>query len=857
MNSFEIAFSRPWLLLLLLPVLAIVLIPFLRLPKARRNTFKKIAPVCLHSVISLCLVLIIAGMSVIAERDEQSVALLIDVSDSTDGVREQLLSYARELEDGFDGKECAVLGFGGDSVYELDLDGEEKNYVYGATDISGALNYAVSLLPADTNRRVILLSDGKQTDGDAASTASELARLGVRVDAVYFDTTSPSSSEVQISEVTMPDGVYLGDELEITVSLESNTAATAHIALYDGSQLVDSADVALGTGQTMYTFTDTATSAGVHTYSVKVSSTDDTISVNNTMYSYVKVTGEASVLIISDTLSECSTLKSLLSEQYEVSAITSRNAPSTMSALCAFDEVILVNVDENDLPSGYADLLEEYASDYGRSVLFTGGTGTYMYGNMQNTALEQMLPVTLSMTEDENGQSVALMLLLDCSMSMSQTSTYLSVAKQGAIKCVQAMSDNDYVGVISFNSTATLRSGLVAATADNKNDLTLMISGLTTAQGTYYSEALQLAYKTLSDSDADIRHVIFLSDGSPRDSGYDSVVKNMAAQGITVSTIGLGYSSSILSGMADEGGGRYYYVSSATDLPDIMLSETEQITVSSLITGTFTPLITEETELTDGISALPTLDGYLGTTIKEDAKCVLSSEDGNPVYAVWQYGAGCVACFTSDLNCNWSSEWLQSEEGREVTLNMVRTTVADTHSESALKASVTCGGNSAYITVVTSVKEANQTVTVSVASPDGESSSYELSENEPGTYSGYVDIGAVGVYELSIVQKDADGQTADSLQSAMAVSYSPEYDAFATGGEELLSSVCGCSGGVVTSDIAKLLSVKTDPFEAVKDPLIPLAVLSALMLLADIIIRKLRWRDIKDRFKLLTAKAGA
>lgn len=113
------------------------------------------------------------------------------------------------------------------------------------------------------------------------------------------------------------------------------------------------------------------------------------------------------------------------------------------------------------------------------------------------------------------------------------------------------------------------------------------------------------------------------------------------------------------------------------------------------------------------------------------------------------------------------------------------------------------------------------------------------------------------MYELSIVQKDADGQTADSLQSAMAVSYSPEYDAFATGGEDLLSSVCGCSGGVVTSDIAKLLSVKTDPFEAVKDPLIPLAVLSALMLLADIIIRKLRWRDIKDRFKLLTAKAGA
>ena len=172
--------------------------------------------------------------------------------------------------------------------------------------------------------------------------------------------------------------------------------------------------------------------------------------------------------------------------------------------------------------------------------------------------------------------AVALMLVLDCSMSMSQQSTYLQVAKQGAIKCVEAMSDNDYVGVVSFNRSAYLKSSLIEANETNKASLTRIISGLTTSQGTYYTEALEMAHEELLKSNAAVKHIIFLSDGQPSDRGYSEAVSNAAKDGITVSTIGLGYSSSILESMAESGSGRYYYVSSASDPPNIMLSETEQ-----------------------------------------------------------------------------------------------------------------------------------------------------------------------------------------------------------------------------------------------------------------------------------------
>ena len=188
--------------------------------------------------------------------------------------------------------------------------------------------------------------------------------------------------------------------------------------------------------------------------------------------------------------------------------------------------------------------------------------------------------------------------------------------------------------------------------------LSRVISGLNTSQGTYYCEALTLAWEQLKASDAAVKHVIFLSDGEPSDWGYDSLVQQMAADGITVSTIALGYSSSVLEEMANEGGGRYYAVTGVSDLPDIMLSETEQVAAD--------PLIEENTEvyLSGGIpSGLPAVGGYIGTTLKEDGELKLQAANGDPVLASHTVGSGTVTAFTSDLTGAWTAAWRVDETG--------------------------------------------------------------------------------------------------------------------------------------------------------------------------------------------------
>lgn len=853
MNNFEIIFSRPWFLLLMLPVTAIILFPFLRLPVRRRKHWKKIVPVILHLVICSLLVLCLSGLSFVIRTSEQTVMILMDLSDSTADSHEQIVAYANKLKDRLK-EDCGILAFAGNCVYEVNIkDGRSDatlvEVLMQDTDIAGAMEYAATLLPGDTNSRFILLSDGKQTSGDANSTASALAKKGYRIDAVYFESTYLDTAEIQISEVSLPDNVYAGDPIDLLVSIDSNVSGEADVILSDGEDEIARQSVSIEKGSNSVSFRTVADKVGVHAYKVSLVTENDSMTVNNLMYSYVNVAGESGILVIADDATKISALKAILDPSCDLTVMESHNAPRTIIELCNYDEVILVNVDANDLPDGFDSLLSSYVSNFGRSVLTVGGKNTYMYGNMEGTVLEEMMPVDLTLSED-SGKSVAVMLVLDCSGSMKDTGNYLSMAKQSAIQSVNAMIDKDYVGVISFNRYPYLESPLLQATDANKKELTHIISGLTTSRGTYYTEALSLAHEVLLESDADSKHVIFLSDGEPNDSGYGGSVLFMAEDGITVSTIALGYSSKVLESMADLGGGRYYTVEDETDLPDVMMSETEQVTISSLIKGEFIPQVNIDSALTDGLDSaqFPSLYGYLGVTMKKHAQAILTSERDHPLYAVWDYGLGTVASFMSDLEGEWSLDWLYDTAGQTLIQRMMSTTIDDTHNNSSMSVEFQHGGSKSTVTVDCVTEQSGNAVNLTVATPNGETLNYQLYELREGVYQAVIDTAVPGIYHTVLVQYDESGNAVDSFETALAISYSAEYDAYAEPGDVLLATICAHSDGILTNNIEKLAGVKMEPMEIHRNPLIIFSLTCAVLMLADLIIRLLRWKDVKEFF---------
>ena len=141
------------------------------------------------------------------------------------------------------------------------------------------------------------------------------------------------------------------------------------------------------------------------------------------------------------------------------------------------------------------------------------------------------------------------------------------------------------------------------------------------------------------------------------------VVHRMHEHGIVLSTIGIGEDihQEVLTGMASAGGGNYTAVNAGDDLVKQMLRDASLYRSAYTVTGTQVPM-TKEGTFTD----VPALDGYIRVTARPTADTLLSTRDGDPLYAVWTYGKGRTAAFMSDLEGKWSQAWFRDPAGRDV-----------------------------------------------------------------------------------------------------------------------------------------------------------------------------------------------
>lgn len=858
MSSIEIAFQKPWFLLLVIPALAVILLPFFRLPARRRKSVKRIAPVVLHSVIVVLLVLIISGFSLLRSEKEQAVMVVADMSDSAKSVRGAIKEHAQQLLELIDrNTPVGVVAFGKDSIYCVELGAKrelEFSKVDGtASDITAALDYAAAQLPAGQAGRIILLTDGEQTGTDGETLAESLAAKGVRLDAMFYDTSVPAEPEVQIGSVTAPEGVYAGKEAVFTVEVECSEETKINLFLYEDNNSADSLEAVASAGSNIYEMKTTPETAGVHSYKVVVRGEVDTLKENNESFVALNVAGKPTVLIVAESYDGAKPLENVLQETCSTTTVMARSVPKSLVELCNYDQVILSNVNYRSLPPGFDGFLEQYVKQYGRSLLTLGGEDTYMYGGMKDTKLEELLPVNLELTENSEARSVAMMLVIDCSGSMTQHgSPNLAMAKQGAISCIESMTENDYVGLVVFNMTSYLQSEAVIANDENKANISRIISGLSTYSGTKYTDAIRMAHRELLSVDADVRYMMFLSDGQPYDKGYTEAVRAAHADGITVSTIALGFNGRVLETMAGAGGGRYYNVSNAMELPEIMLSETEQVTVEAKKLGTFVPQVEVESELGQPGDELPVLEGYLGTILKENATQWLTIGDDHPLYASWPCGQGTVGTFTSDMTGQWSSAWFKDPVGTQMIGKIATESMGQAHRESSLETEVTLQGYTAHVRVITAESGEH---TLSMSAVEGKNTTeLTLTPVEAGVYEGTLELERPGVYELMLTQTDAAGTIVDHLETAVAVSYPKEYDAFAAGGDTLLETLCSYSGGGVFTDPEELVKAKAKTAPEVLDPLVLFAVLCSVMMIADIAIRKLRWKDVKNQLQVLFHK---
>jgi len=849
MKNFNFTFTNKWYLLLLIPLVILTLIPYLRVVKKRRRHPKYILPLCFRIIAIIAIILMMAGLSKVTVSNDTNVIILVDLSDSTTSVRSDMEKYIDDYVKNADKSlTIGVVAFADESVYEIPMTTNMKFDsldfsslpVSSATNLEMAIQYSQTLVSEDGNNQIILLTDGNQTEGDAQKAVLQIENQNVRIDAVAFDSSVTDEPEVQISDMDMPSSAAAGESYEIPISIESSIATSGDLVLYNGTKAVSKTAVTIKKGQNTYTLNTSSTTTGINSYHVEVLVNNDTVSQNNTKYAYIKITGKSNILIIDSSGTESTKLKSLIKDLYTVTVVTPQKAPSTLADLRNYDEIILMNVANNDLPTGFDAILEEYVNKLGRGVLTTGGTNTYYYGEMTGTAFEKFLPVDINLDDGAENATTAVMILIDQSSSM--TGTPINMAIQGAVNSINALGADDYVGVVAFSANVNIVSKL--SSLKNKEKIIAAVEKLGTIRGTNLTAALTEAYEELKDSTASTKHVILLSDGNPQDSGYDKVVQKMNAAGITTSTILIGSeaTSTIMSQLATLGGGRFYQVTNISELPTVMKEETDASQINYTNTGTFNLSIANYSQVLSGVTTLPTIKGYISTAIKNGASNVLYTDENMPVYAEWNYGLGRVGSFTTDLNGTWSSELYATTDGTTLIKNVVSSLLPSDNASSGLAITTSSTGTQSTVTVATSDTTGSKTIEATIISPDGTTVTKALTVLKPGTYTSTFETSKVGLYTIMVQQFNEDGSVYDYAQTALAVSYSPEYDRFLAPNTTLLETICELGGGALMVSVSDLLGVVFGTVKSNSSLFIPFGILALLMLTADLVIRNTKWK---------------
>lgn len=286
---------------------------------------------------------------------------------------------------------------------------------------------------------------------------------------------------------------------------------------------------------------------GLHELYVTIEGVSDTLSQNNSYYSFVNIEVVDNILILQRE-NEGEQLLALYEGDFEVTLKDIEDAPATLRELREYDEVILANIANADMPEGFDELLESYVSEAGGSLLTVGGAreengesvaNVYNREDMEGTLYQEMLPV---LAEDYT-PPVAVMLVIDVSGSMEGTGAsgkkLIEEAQESAKASLDALDDRDYLGIVTFSEDATL---VLAPTpvAERRNIETAIDKIVSKMQGTIYTHALDTAGLALKSVEGvNQKHIVFISDGNPNetDGRYIDVTKSNLEAGITTSCI--------------------------------------------------------------------------------------------------------------------------------------------------------------------------------------------------------------------------------------------------------------------------------------------------------------------------------
>jgi uncharacterized membrane protein len=825
----------------------------------------------LRSTVALLVRLSVLGLFILALAEPRVVwrtnglALVyaLDVSDSIgEKVSDRSLNYILKTAGGKPEKdEAGLVVFGRDAAVELPprlsfpFEVINARVAKDGTDIAKSLSLAAAVVPEDKQGRVVLISDGVETEGNVAGILDDLKSRRVAVDVlpVQYD----YQHEVWLERLDLPRQVKIGETYEASVLLNSLQPGDGKLVLRENDKVIAEQNVHYDAGKNRYTLPLYFREPGYYEYvaTIEPPPGQDGWKENNTAINFLYLKGEGKVLLVTDPQGDPrdyeTLVKALKDAQRLVEVRSAFEFPRDAMSLMPYDCVVFVNVAADSFDPVQMQSLRDAVYNQGIGFLMVGGKNSFGPGGYHRTPIEEALPVDMDIQQKKVLPKGALVIVLH-TCEFPEGNVW---AKRIAKEAIRVLGAEDEAGVLIYGPGGD-QWVFPLTPASHYEDMVTLINQCEPSDMPSFQSIMQMGLTGLKASDAAAKHMIIISDGDPSPPTPD-LVNQFLAEKISVSTVVInphgGEDIPVMQTLAGVTGGHHYLVMDPNELPSIFIKEAKTLKRSMIQNTTFVPTVEFSSPVLKGIDSMPPLHAYVLTTPKARSITILkgpSKDEINPVLSTWRFGLGTAAAFTSDLSPNWGSDWVQWDK-YEAFVKQLMIEISRVEQHSDLNLQTFASGDEGVIQVEDyNPQESVLEIQAQISGPDQRETSLSLKQTGPRRYEGRFPLWGKGRYQVAIAGVGA-GRNEQTL-GGFVIAYSSEYLRFRSD-PITLRQIADRTGGRILSgqETGKdLFTVPREPKETSKPIVDWLLILLACLIPLDVGVRRVQldWSVVRGWF---------
>lgn len=733
-------------------------------------------------------VILLAEPRAIRKSDALSVVYALDLSDSIgEKVSDAGLGYITKTVSARPEKdEAGLVVFGRDAAVELPprmsfpFEAINCRIAKDGTNLARGLSLAAAVLPQENQGRIVLISDGTQTEGNLSRVLDELKAREIAVDVLPIQYLY--QEEVWLEKLELPRFVKVGETYEASIVLSSLQAGSGRLELRENGATICEEEVTFNPGKNRYVLPLYLREPGYYEYVAKIDvpAGKDGWQQNNIAINYLFLRGEGKVLLVTDPQGDerdwQSLVEALRRGRHIVELCGSFEFPRDALSLMPYDCVIFVNVPADAFDLVQLEALKDAVYHQGVGFLMVGGQNSFGPGGYHRTAVEKALPVTMDITQKKILPKGALVIVLH-TCEFPEGNTW---GKRIAKAAIRVLGARDEVGVLVYGQLGEQWLFPLTPAAQYQR-LVQLINQAEIGDMPSFATTMQMALQALKASEAAMKHMIIISDGDPQPPLPALVKKFVAAEvSISISTVVIQphdqQGVSVMKSIAGATGGRSYYPQDPQLLPSIFIKEAKTLRRSMIQNKVFTPEVHFPSAVLKGIDSIPELRGYVLTTPKPRATTILKgpeTEQLDPLLATWRYGVGKTGAFTSDLSPNWAASWVQWDR-YQAFVNQLITDISRAERASNLHMRAFAEGNLGIIVVEDfDSRDSFLEIEAQMSGPRRRSETIRLKQTGPRRYRGKFPLWGKGRYQIVAVGV-GDGRSERAV-GGFVVPYSPEY----------------------------------------------------------------------------------